>query len=106
MPLFAAGELRLADRDADRRRCPSIASRAVHDEVEEHLLDLRRVGDDGRRRLVELELELDVLAERAAQERLDASDDLDEAQQPRLEHLPPAEREQLARQLRGAVGCA
>ena len=39
-----------------------------------------------------------------AQERLDVADDLDEAQQPRLEHLPPTEREQLPRQIRSAVG--
>ncbi len=58
-------ELRGADREPDdAAACHRVAS--VHDEVQDDLLDLHRVGQDRRHAVGQVEVELDVLADRAA----------------------------------------
>ena len=52
------------------------------------------------------ELELDVIAEQPLEEPADIGEHLVQVERARLQHLPPAEREQLLRQLGGAVGGA
>ena len=76
----------------------------VDDQVHEHLLDLARVGLDAAERAAEDGDDLDVLADQAAQHLLHLADDVVQFQDPRLEHLLAAEREQLARQRAGPVG--
>ena len=65
-----------------------------------------RVGQDCGDAVGEVEVELQF--SRIERRRSDSTpeDDLDDAHEPRLEHLPPAEREQLPRQLGSTVGCA
>ena len=50
------------------------------------------------------ELDLDVLAERAAHQRLHAGEQFRDVGRARLEHLPAAEREQPPRQVGAALG--
>ena len=50
------------------------------------------------------ELELDVVAQQPLQEAADLGEDRVQVERARLQHLPAAEREQLLRQLRRAVG--
>ena len=74
----------------------------VDDEVHEDLLDLPGIGLHGAEVEAAHDRQLDVLAEEAAQHLLDAADRLVEVEDPRLEDLLPAERQELPRQLRGA----
>ena len=76
----------------------------VDDEVHEHLLDLTRVGLHAPERAAEDGDDLDVLADQAAQHLVHLADDVVQLQDPRLEKLLPAEREQLAGQRAGSVG--
>ena len=52
------------------------------------------------------DVELDVVAEQALQERADLGDDGIQVERARIQHLAAAEGEQLLRQLGGAVGSA
>ena len=76
----------------------------VHGEVDDHLLDLRRVGAHRARARAEHRDELDVLADQPAQHHVHVADRRVQVEDPRLQHLPAAEREQLARERGRAVG--
>jgi len=71
----------------------------VEREIDDHALELRRIGDDGCDAVCELDLDLDALGHRALQQLLRALDDVGEADHPRSEDLPSAEGEQLAGQV-------
>ena len=68
----------------------------VHGEVDDHLLDLRRVGAHRGELGAEHRHELDVLADQPAQHHVHVADRRVQVEDPRLQHLPAAEREQLA----------
>ena len=76
-----------------RHRLPGI-DHQVHD----HLLDLARIGFQPHRVPAELGDQLDVLPDQAAQHGLEVGDDAVQVQHLRLEHLPAAERQELARE--------
>ncbi len=76
----------------------------VDGEVDDHLLDLAGVRAHAAALRIRRRDDLDVLPEQPPQHRLDAADRLDEVDHLRLQNLPPAEGEQLARELGGAVG--
>ena len=83
-----------------------IASRALTARLSDHLLDLAGVGHDAAERGVELEPERDRARRRARRSMLPMLvHDRVEVDEPRLQHLLAAEREQLARQRRGRA-CA
>jgi hypothetical protein len=89
-PVVAYGWHRLdTQRAAARHRIAR-----VDREVDEHLLHLARVDDDGRGRWREREVEGNVFAHDTLQEALDASDQLVEVDHLRRNPLPAAEREQ------------
>ena len=75
----------------------------VHGEVDDHLLDLRRVGAHRRELGAEHRHELDVLADQAAQHHVHVADRRVQVEDARLQHLLAAERQQLAREA-GARG--
>ena len=75
----------------------------VDAEVEDDLLDLTGVGEDRSKLLTELDLELDVLADQALEHLAHVGHDVVERELLRLEHLPPAEGEKLARKRGRAV---
>jgi hypothetical protein len=76
---------------------------AVDGEVDDHLLDLAAVGQHRRRLATAQHADLDVLADQALQHRHDRGDHLVQVEHGWLEHLLPREREQLPRELRGAL---
>ena len=76
----------------------------VHGEVDDHLLDLARVGTDDPEVRRREELELDVVAEQPLEEPTDLGEHRVQVERARLQHLPPPEREQLLRQLGCPVG--
>ena len=93
----------------ERRRCAvSIVSAppsrhrvaGVGGEVEDHLLELRAVGLDRREVGREPDADADVVADDPAQHRLHVGDDLVEVEHARVQHLPAAEGQQLARERR------
>ena len=72
----------------------------VGGEVEDHALDLRAVGLDGREVRREPDADADVVADDAVQHRLHPGDDLVEVQHLRVQHLAAAEGQQLAGEAR------
>ena len=74
----------------------------VHDQVDQHLLDLPAIHLHQPQFLVGDDVDDDVLAEETAEDRLDVADQRVEVEDLQLLDLPAAEREQLTRQ-RGAV---
>ena len=78
----------------------------VDDEVHHDLLELAGIDDDRAEVGAGLDAQLDVLADQAAEHRLHRDDGGSEIERPRRHHLLAAEREQLARQLGGALACA
>ena len=76
----------------------------IHREVQQNLLDHRRVGLDNRRLAVEMNLQRDVLAEQPAEHFLHAADHAVQIQRTRIDDLLAAKREQLPRQTGGAFG--
>ena len=75
----------------------------VHDQVDQHLLELTGVGQHVAERGIEVHVERHVGAEQAAEHRVDLAHHAVERQHARLEHLPAAEREQLASEAGGAL---
>ena len=76
----------------------------VHDEVHDHLLDLRRVGQHSTEVGGEKRDELHVLADQASQHHVHVRDDRVQVEHARLQHLSAAEREKLAGERCGARG--
>ena len=74
----------------------------VDRQVDEHLLELPRIGDDGGVLDVAAKLDLHRAAEHAHEQPLDAGDDVVDVEQARRAHFLPAEDEQLAREGRPA----
>src|SRR5438128_8728510 len=70
----------------------------VDDEVDEHLLDLARIGLDAAESTAEDGDHLDVLADQAAEHLVHLADDVVEPEDARLQELLAAEREQLPRE--------
>ena len=87
------------DRAAARHRVAR-----VHREVDDHLLELRRVGTNRRELRLEHRQELDVLADQAAEHHVHVGNDGIQVEHARLQHLPAAEGEQLPRQRGGPRG--
>jgi hypothetical protein len=77
---------------------------SVHDEIEEDLLHLRRVGLDAAQAAGRRRDEVDVLADEASEHGLDLADDGVQIQDLRSEHLLPAEGEELAREVGRVLG--
>ena len=73
---------------------------AVHRQAHQHLLDRHRIHLDRRQRRRENGHELDIGAEKTAQQLFQLAHDRVDVHNLRLQHLPPAERQQLARQRR------
>ena len=85
-----------------RRELPTIRHRvaSVDGEIDEVLLELRRVARiDGARRRGS-SIEIDVSHEQASQHRLHVPDDRADVDRPRLNDLLSAERQELARERR------
>ncbi len=76
----------------------------VHDQVHDHLLDVRRVRADSPERLRFHHLELDVLAQESPQHLVHASQEIVQIDHPRRDHLLAAEEEELAGEVCGADG--
>ena len=76
----------------------------VDHQVHDDLLDLSRVGLDPAERLPLHGGHLDVLSDHAAEHLVEVREEGVEIQHPGLDHLLPAEREELARQGGGALG--
>ncbi len=70
----------------------------IHDEIHDHLLDLIGIGPDVPQIGCQDRDERDMLADEPAQHLVHLRDDDVEVEHLRLEHLPPAVGEQLARQ--------
>ena len=83
------------ERAAVRHRVAGVGG-----EVEDHALDLRAVGLDGREVRREPRRHAHVVADDAVQHRLHPGDDLVQVQHLRVQHLAPAEGQQLAREAR------
>ena len=100
--LAVAARLELDGRRLDRERA-AVGHRVarVHGEVEDHLLELPRVGLDRAGSGVEVHDERDVLADQAVEHLLDVGDDLVQVELAGLNHLLAAEREELLRERRG-----
>jgi hypothetical protein len=81
---------------------PGSASRALTTRLNDHLVELRRVDLDQTELGGELERHRDVLAEQAPQERSDRAQHFVGVEHARRQHLSPAERELLARDVGGA----
>ncbi len=94
-----AGHLRGGNRDA---AAVGHGVAGVGHQVQQHLLDLRRVRADRLRRRGELEVELDAFLDEAAQDLCEASHRVVEVVEPRRHDLAPAERQQLLGQRGGA----
>ena len=96
-------ELDVVDRDLEP---PAVRHRVVrvHREVHDHLLELAGIRADRGRRRCGQQLELDVLAEQPLQQRSDRGEDLVQIDRTGLQHLAPAEREQLVGELSRALG--
>ena len=75
----------------------------VDREVHDHLLELSRVGRHAPRGGSQPQLQVDVLADQAAQHRVEVADERVEVEHLRLEHLPAAEGQELAREAGGAL---
>ena len=75
----------------------------VDGQVDQHLLQLARVGEHRPQLRAQVDVQPDVLAEGAQQQLLDLADDGVEVQHPRLHDLAPAEREQLVGQFGGPL---
>ena len=86
------------DRAAGRHRVAR-----VDGEVDDHLLDLRAVGEDRRETVGKPHDDPDVLADQPVQHRRQRQCDLAEIERRRLQDLLAREGEQLARELRGAL---
>ncbi len=93
----------VVDRDVRRLDPQSPARRhgvaAVDDEVHQHLADLARIRLDESQRRLERRRQLDVLADEPAQHPGDVLDHLVHVQDPGLDDLLPAERQQLLREI-------
>src|SRR5204863_6479307 len=76
----------------------------VDDEVDDRLLQLSRVRVHGAQLGSELGLQLDVLANETDEHAVQVSNHRVQVEDARLEHLLPAEHEQLARESRGSLG--
>jgi hypothetical protein len=76
----------------------------VHSEIEQHLLELAAIGLDPAEVAVELGADLDVVADHPPEHLLHVVHDLVQVDAHGLEHLLPAEGEELTRQSGGAVG--
>jgi hypothetical protein len=76
----------------------------VHRQVDEYLFDLSGIGLDRPQPGRELRLELDVLAERAAQQAVELGRDVVEVEHHGPHDLVAAEDQQLPRQRRAALG--
>ena len=92
-------------RRLDRHR-PASRHRVarVDREIDDHLLELSRIGADRTELGVEHRQQLDVLADQAPQHHVHVGDDGVEVEHPGLQDLPAAEREQLPGERRGARG--
>ncbi len=86
------------DRAAVRHRVAR-----VDDQIHQHLLDLARLDPHVRRRARGVDAQLDVVGE-PLQHAVDAAHDGVQIEPLRLERLPAAEGEELARQVRAALG--
>ena len=75
----------------------------VDRQVEQHLLDLARVGSHGAQALLQRRDELDVLADQPSQHLVRVAHDLVQVDDARLEHLLAAEGEELPRQVGRAM---
>ncbi len=75
----------------------------MNGQIHEHLLELSRIGHDVPESGIERDVEIDVGAKQAAKHLIQVGNGAVEGQDLRLEHLPPAEGEQLAGECRGAM---
>ena len=87
------------DRAASRHRIAG-----VRDEVDEHLVELGRIGLDRGHVGAEAHPHRDRFAREPSQERHDRLDDRIDVEHTRLEYLPPAEGEQLPGEGAGSLG--
>src|SRR5690348_701589 len=78
----------------------------IHDQVDEHLLDLAAVRLDTSDRLVETQDDLNVVADETVQHRLQLATHAVEIEHARLENLLATEGEQLLGERRRAPGGA
>src|SRR5262249_59058034 len=75
----------------------------VDRQVQDHLLELARVGLDVSQLRVEYDLELDVLSDQAVEQQPDVADDVIQVEDLRRQQLTAAEGEQLLCQRSGAL---
>ena len=78
----------------------------VDGEVHEHLLQARAVGEDRGQVVADGDLQLDELAERAREQRLEVGDERADVEHLGVHDLAAAEHQQLARERGGALGGA
>ena len=78
----------------------------VDGEVQEHLVNLRRISTNRSQLRCQDRGELDLLSDQPAQHLVRVGDDLVQAQGPRLDRLPAAEGQELAGEVAGALGRA
>ena len=90
------------DRDRDHPPVPHCVP-GVDGEVHDHLLELAAIGLDEHRCLGRGDDELDAIADELPEQPLHRRDDVAQVEHLGLEHLAPAEREQLLGQKGGAV---
>ena len=97
-----AGQLAVRGGDRDPAALRHRVAR-VHHQVHQHLLDLARIGQHVPEGGVVGEVEHDVGADQAAEHAVGLANDIVEREHLRLEHLAPAEGEQLPGEPRGAL---
>ncbi len=83
---------------AARHRVPG-----VDGQIEDHLLQLHRVGTNESQVAIGIDRKLDVLSDQSTQHALEAHDDLIQIQRPRHQHLPAAEGEELSSERRSPL---
>ena len=90
-------------RDAEATAAGHRVAR-VEGEVQQHLLELAAIGQRGRQPAAEIERELDLLAERAAKQRLESPHQLGEVERGGRRVVAAAEGKQLSGQRGPALG--
>ena len=78
----------------------------VDGEVDQHLLELRAIGEHGQQAGADGDAQRDALAQRAVEQALEVAQQAADVEHLGLDHLAAAEHEQLARERRGAIGRA
>src|SRR4051794_982622 len=104
-PAAQDGHVAILRRGLDRQRAAGRHRVAgVDREGDDHLLQLRAVGAHGREVVGGEHGDRHVVADQAIEHRQQPGRDLVEVERDRVHHLLAREREQLARELRGALG--